>query len=163
MISLDLPFLPRRYIHPRPSGNDLVLVIPVCMLGASLTLSKFKQEFSCFFFYFCFFFFFRFGFIFLCGLLSSSYKNINSFSPSVINTVTLVNTLGLQSTNERLAVAHRLGSGGRSEDIGCITIKFSLTPLIRLRKILMSLPPLPTPLIDNYFSLVPPIFTIGKK
>ena len=74
-------------------------------------------------FSFYFLFFFRFGFIFLYGLVSSSYENINSFSPGVINTVTLVNILGLQSTNERLALAHRLGSGGRSEDIGCITIK----------------------------------------
>ena len=99
----------------------MVLVIPVCLTSASsLTFSKFEQEFSCFIFYFIFF---RFGFIFLYGLVSSSYENINSFSPGVINTVTLVNILGLQSTNERLALAHRLGSGGRSEDIGCITIK----------------------------------------
>ena len=96
MISLNLPYSPRRYIPPRPAGNDLVLVIPVCMLGALLPLSKFKQELSCFYFYFCFFF--RFGFIFLYGLVSSSYENINSFSPSVINSVNLVNILGLQNT-----------------------------------------------------------------
>ena len=107
---MDLPYSPRRYIPHRPAGNDLVLVIPVCMLGALLTLSKFKQEFSCFYFYFCFFF--RFGFIFLYGLVSSSYENINSFSPSVINSVNLVNILGLQNTNERLAVAYRLKGGG---------------------------------------------------
>ena len=95
-------------------------MIPVCLTSASsLTFSKFEQEFSRFIFYF----FVPFGFIFLYGLVSSSYENINSFSPGVINTVTLVNILGLQSTNERLALAHRLGSGGRSEDIGCITIK----------------------------------------
>ena len=89
-------------------------MIPVCMLGALLTLSKFKQECSCFYFYFCFFF--RFGFIFLYGLVSSSYENINSFSPSVINSVNLVNILGLQNTNERLAVAYRLkGWGGGGE------------------------------------------------
>ena len=117
MISLNLPYSPRRYIPPRPAGNDLVLVIPVCMLGALLPLSKFKQELSCFYFYFCFFF--RFGFIFLYGLVSSSYENINSFSPSVINSVNLVNILGLQNANERLAVAYRLGGGGRSTDIVC--------------------------------------------
>ena len=87
------------------------------MLGALLTLSKFKQELSCFYFYFCFFF--RFGFIFLYGLVSSSYENINSFSPSVINSVNLVNILGLLNSNERLAVAYRLGGGGRSKDIAC--------------------------------------------
>ena len=116
---MDLPYSPRRYIPHRPAGNDLVLVIPVCMLGALLTLSKFKQELSCFYFYSCFFF--RFGFIFLYGLVSSSYENINSFSPSVINSVNLVNILGLQNTNERLAVAYRLKGwgGGRSEDIAC--------------------------------------------
>ena len=57
---IDLPYSPRRYIPHRPAGNDLVLVILVCMLGALLTLSKFKQEFSCFYFYFWFFFSFRF-------------------------------------------------------------------------------------------------------
>ena len=117
MISLNLPYSPRRYIPPRPAGNDLVLVIPVCMLGALLTLSKFKQELSSFYFYFSFFF--RFGFIFLYGLVSSSYENVNSFSPSVINSVNLVNILGLQNTNERLTVAYRLRGGGRSQDIAC--------------------------------------------
>ena len=117
MISLNLPYSPRRYIPPRPAGNDLVLVIPVCMLGALLTLSKFKQELSSFYFYFSFFF--RFGFIFLYGLVSSSYENINSFSPSVINSVNLVNILGLQNTNEQLTVAYRLRGGGRSQDIAC--------------------------------------------
>ena len=53
---MDLPYSPRRYIPHRPAVNDLVLAIPVCMLGALLTLSNFKQEFSCFYFYFCFFF-----------------------------------------------------------------------------------------------------------
>ena len=76
-----------------------------------------EQEFSCFYFYFCFFF--RFGFIFLYGLVSSSYENINSFSPSVINSVNLVNVLGPQNTYERLAVAYRRRGGGRSEDIAC--------------------------------------------
>ena len=72
MISLNLPYSPRRYIPPRPAGNDLVLVIPVCMLGALLTLIKFKQEVSCFCFYFCFFF--RFSFIFLYGLVPHHMK-----------------------------------------------------------------------------------------
>ena len=114
MNDLDLPYLPWRYFPPGQvrsvqtihseisAGNDLDLVIPVCLTSASsLTFSKFEQEFSCFIFYFIFF---RFGFIFLYGLVSSSYENINSFLPGVINTVTLVNILGLQSTNERLIV-----------------------------------------------------------
>ena len=50
---MDLPYSPRRYIPHRPVGNDLVLVIPVCMLGALLALNK---NFLAFIFIFAFFF-----------------------------------------------------------------------------------------------------------